>query len=209
MDNTFTRLYLLRHGETENHKGVFKYNGHNDVNVTKEGERQLAAQAERLKSLSIKAVYSSDLLRSRKGAEAVASRHGLEVITDKRLKEIHAGQWEGLSYEEVVRRFPGEAEKRFNDIVNYRIPGGGENLLDVQARSISAIDEIARRHRGEKIAVVAHGGTNRIILSGALGLPLENILKMEQDFGCLNIIDYYDGAALVKRINIEPDKDQV
>jgi broad specificity phosphatase PhoE len=69
---------------------------------------------------------------------------------------------------------------------------------------MEAIDEITHHHRGEEIAVIAHGGTNRIILSSALGLPLENLLKMEQDFGCLNIIDYYDGAAVVKRINMAP-----
>ncbi|MBE9535875.1 MAG: alpha-ribazole phosphatase [Proteobacteria bacterium] len=204
MGSDLTRLYLLRHGETENHRGIFKYNGHNDVDVTEEGERQLAAQAERLKDLHFKAVYSSDLLRARKGAQAVAAKHGLEVRPDERLKEIHAGRWEGLSYEEVIQCYPGEAEKRFNDIVNYRIPGGGENLLDVQKRAIEAIDEIARRHRGEEIAIVAHGGTNRIILSSALSLPLENLLKMEQDFGCLNIIDYYNGAAVVKRMNMAP-----
>jgi len=204
MDSDYTRLYLLRHGETENYKGVFKYNGHNDVDVTKEGERQLAAQAERLKALSIKAVYSSDLLRARKGAQAVAGRHGLEAMPDKRLREIHAGRWQGLSYEEVAERYPGEAEQRFGDIVNYRIPGGGENLMDVRKRALEAIDEIACRHRGEEIALVAHGGTNRIILSSALGLPLENLLKMEQDFGCLNIIDYYDGAVVVKGMNLPP-----
>jgi len=204
MGSDFARLYLLRHGETENYNGVFKYNGHNDVDVTEEGQRQLAAQAERLKALSLKAVYSSDLLRARKGAQAVADRHGLEVMPDERLREIHAGRWEGLSYEELDRRYPGEAEQLFGDIVNYRIPGGGENLLDVRKRAMEAVDEITHRHRGEEIAVVAHGGTNRIILSSALGLPLENILKMEQDFGCLNIIDYYDGAAVVKRINMAP-----
>jgi alpha-ribazole phosphatase len=204
MDNDFTRLYLLRHGETENYRGVFKYNGHNDVDVTREGERQLAAQAERLKDFPLREVYSSDLLRARKGAQAVAENHGLEIRLDKRLKEIHAGQWEGLSYEEVAERYPGEPEQRFNDIVNYRIPGGGENLLDVQKRAMEAIDEITHHHRGEEIAVIAHGGTNRIILSSALGLPLENLLKMEQDFGCLNIIDYYDGTAVVKRINMAP-----
>jgi alpha-ribazole phosphatase/probable phosphoglycerate mutase len=204
MDSDCTRLYLLRHGETDNYNGIFKYNGHNDVDVTEEGVRQLEAQAERLKEIPLKAVYSSDLLRSLKGAQAVADHHGIEVRTDGRIKEIHAGRWEGLSYEEVANLYSGEAEQRFNDIVNFRIPGGGENLLDVQKRALEAIEEITLRHRGAEIALVAHGGTNRIILASALGLPLENILRMEQDFGCLNIIDYYDGIAVVKRINMVP-----
>ena len=205
MDKGCTRVYLLRHGETVNHKGLFKYNGQNDVDVTPQGEAQLAAQAERLKGLPLAAVYSSDLTRAKKGARAIAGRHSLEAGTDPRLREISAGRWEGLSYDEVAAKFPEEAEERFRDIVHYRIKEGGENLLDVRGRSMAAISEIVERHRGEEVAVVAHGGVNRIILCEAMGLALENLLRMEQDFGCLNMIDYYDGTAVVRLLNLKPD----
>jgi broad specificity phosphatase PhoE len=94
MDNDFTRLYLLRHGETENYRGVFKYNGHNDVDVTREGERQLAAQAERLKDFPLRAVYSSDLLRARSRSSAltilstIGSREGEKISL-----MFKKGQW--------------------------------------------------------------------------------------------------------------------
>lgn len=202
MDSCFTRIYLLRHGETANYNGVFKYNGHYDVDVTKPGMRQLARQADRLKNQPISAVYSSDLTRALRGAGIIASAHNLEVVQDRRLREIHAGRWEGLSVAEVRAKFGGELETRFDDIVNYRVKGGGENLPDVRERARKALAEITERHRGEELALVAHGGINRIILCDALGLDLENILRIEQDFGCLNIIDYYDGTAVVRLVNL-------
>lgn len=199
-----TRIYLLRHGETVNTKGEFRYNGHYDVDVTEEGQKQLSLQGQKLKSCPIAKIYSSGLLRSLKGASAIASATGVDVHHDERFKEIAAGRWEGLTMKEVLDKFPDEFEVRFQDIVNYRILDGGENLIDVRNRAISAISEIVERHKGEEVAIVGHGGTNRIILCEATGLDLKNLLRLEQDFGCMNIIDYYDGTSVVKLLNQRP-----
>jgi alpha-ribazole phosphatase/probable phosphoglycerate mutase len=65
-----------------------------------------------------------------------------------------------------------------------------------------AIGEIVAAHPGEDVLIVGHGGVNRTILLGAIGAPLERLFHIEQDFGCLNIIDYYpDGIAVVKLLN--------
>jgi len=198
-----TRIYLLRHGETVNSRGVFKFNGHFDVDVTEEGSRQLSLQAQRLKNRPIRYVYSSDLKRAVKGAEIIASTLSAKAITDRRLREISAGNWEGLSASEVQEKYPEDFKSRYSDIVNFRIPGG-ENLLDVRKRSLAAISEILDRHKGEETAIVAHGGINRVILSDAIGLDLKNILRIEQEFGCLNIIDYLEGTSLVRLLNMSP-----
>jgi len=199
-----TRIYLLRHGETVNTKGEFRYNGHYDVDVTEEGEKQLSLQAQKIRNRPISRIYSSSLVRSVKGASAISCATGVDVHHDERLKEIAAGRWEGLTMKEVLDRFPDEFETRFDDIVNYRILDGGENLLDVRNRAISAISEIVERHKGEEVAIVGHGGTNRIIICEATGLDLKNLLRIEQDFGCMNIIDYYNGTSVVKLLNQRP-----
>lgn len=199
-----TRIYLLRHGETVNTKGEFRYNGHYDVDVTEKGEKQLSLQGRKLESRPIAKIYSSGLLRSVKGASAIASATGSDVHHDERLKEIAAGRWEGLTMKEVLEKFPDEFETRFEDIVNYRIQGGGENLIDVRNRAISAISDIVERHKGEEVAIVGHGGVNRVILCEATGLDLKNLLRIEQDFGCMNIIDYYDSTSVIKLLNQLP-----
>lgn len=204
MDEKGTKVYLLRHGETQNYNGVFKYNGHIDVDVTAKGHEQLEIQAERLKAFPVKAIYASDLKRSVNGAEKIADTLSIEVCQDPRLREINAGRWEGLSYQEVFEKYPDEAIGRFSDIVNYRIPGGGENLLDVQRRAGEAMSEIIGKHKDEEVAVVAHGGINRIILCDAMKLGLENILRIEQDFGCLNIVEYHETGGVVRLMNLRP-----
>lgn len=199
MNEYSTRLYLVRHGEVVNH-GEFRYNGHIDIDITERGLGQMRAAAERLKDEPIKGVYSSGLIRTVKGAEEIARRHNIKPVSDERLKELSAGRWEGLTFAEVKERYPDEAHVRFEDLVNYRIKEG-ESLRDLEGRVIPAIKEIIERHKGEAAAIVAHGGVNRVILCHALNLGLENFFRLEQDYGCLNIIDFYDNTAVVRLVN--------
>ncbi|MEK6725433.1 MAG: histidine phosphatase family protein [Deltaproteobacteria bacterium] len=201
MDDRATRLFLVRHGEVTNHRGEFRYNGHIDIDLTERGLSQMKVVAHRLSDEPIKGIYSSDLIRTIRGAEAIANRHGISPVADARLKEVAAGRWEGLTFNEVHERFPDESHVRFEDLVNYRIKEGGESLRDVAARVIPALNEIVSRHRGENAVIVAHGGVNRVILCHALNLPLENFFRLEQDYGCLNIIDFFDGTAVVRLVN--------
>lgn len=87
------------------------------------------------------------------------------------------------------------------DLINHRVPEG-ERLLDVEARVMPVIEEIVESHRGQNMLVVGHGGVNRIVLLNAIGAPLTCMFNIEQNYGCLNIIDYYsDGRATVKLLN--------
>jgi broad specificity phosphatase PhoE len=117
------------------------------------------------------------------------------------LRELNIGVWEGLTWQEIAQRWPTEWQARLSDLVNYRVPQG-ENLLDVEARVMPVIAEIVERHKWQEILVVGHGGVNRIVLLNAIGAPLAGMFNIEQNYGCLNIIDYYsDGRAAVKLLN--------
>ena len=76
----------------------------------------------------------------------------------------------------------------------------GESTLEVKERAMKTFNEIVSEHEGESIALVAHGGINRVILCELLGIPLENIFRIEQDFAALNIIELWD-YPVVKHIN--------
>lgn len=208
-----TRLYLIRHGQVVNHH-EFRYNGHFDVDITDIGIQEMKNLAEFLvnwlhssnNSPPISAIYSSDLKRAVKGARVIGDRLGFKPVTVSAFRELSMGRWEGLTREEASRCFPDEAEFRFRDIVHYRVKGG-ENLYDLKERVVPALEEILARHKGEGIVLVAHGGVNRVILCNAMGLSLENFYKIEQDYGCLNIIDYLeDGIKIVKLLNGGPNQ---
>jgi len=205
MDISLTRLYLIRHGQVINHH-EFRYNGHFDVDITHIGIQQMEKLADYLTGETISAIYSSDLQRAVKGARIIGDRLGFKPVMVHAFRELSLGRWEGLTREEASQRFPDEAEFRFRDIVNYRVKGG-ENLYDLKERVIPAMDEILKRHKGDGVVLVAHGGVNRVILCDAMGLPLENFYRIEQDYGCLNVIDYLeDGIKIVKLLNGGPNQ---
>jgi broad specificity phosphatase PhoE len=122
------------------------------------------------------------------------------VKTRPDLKEISFGDWDGMPLEEIERAYPGELDKRYADIAGYR-PPNGENMTDVSKRVISCLPEILREEAGKNILIVAHGGVNRLIICDALGLPVKSLFNIQQDYGCLNIIDYYPENRLVRLVN--------
>lgn len=195
-----TRIYLIRHGQVAGYEEK-RYNGHADVLLTAEGEAQFGLLQLRLKKKSISAVYSSDLVRCRSGAQLLAASHDLEVQVDAQLRELNIGDWEGKTWSELQAQYPQEWQARLDDIVNYQVPQG-ESLSDLAARVRPVIARIVAAHCGEEVVVVAHGGVNRVILLEAIGAPLDRLFAIEQSYGCLNIIDYYaDGNAVVQLLN--------
>jgi len=195
-----TRIYLIRHGEVAG-AGVPRYNGHSDVALSERGEEQYHLLRERFADARITACYTSDLSRCRRGGEILGQHLGVEPIADPALRELNIGIWEGMTWAEIQESWPAEWQERLADIVNYRVTDG-ENLLDLEARIMPAIERIIERHRGEDVLVVAHGGANRVILLNAIGAPLSALFNIEQNFCCLNIIDYFqDGNRVVRLLN--------
>ena len=195
-----TRIYLIRHGEVEGAE-MPRYNGQMDVALSTRGREQYQAMAERLSGEKITACYSSDLTRCTWGAGLIAPRLGIEPQETSHLRELNIGDWEGMTWRELMTKYPVEWQARLDDIVNYRVPNG-ENLLDVSNRVMPVIDRIVEDHRGNEVLVVGHGGVNRVILLNAIGAPLSALFNIEQNYCCLNIIDYYaDGKTVVKLLN--------
>jgi alpha-ribazole phosphatase len=195
-----TRIYLIRHGQVAGHDQP-RYNGQADVGLTDVGLEQYHVLKERLAGNPLSACYTSDLSRCAIGAKIICGRFGIEPVRRPELRELNIGVWEGLTWQEIAQRWPMEWQARLSDLVNYRVPQG-ENLLDVEARVMPVIAEIVERHKGQEILVVGHGGVNRIVLLNAIGAPLAGMFNIEQNYGCLNIIDYYaDGRATVKLLN--------
>jgi alpha-ribazole phosphatase len=195
-----TRLYLIRHGEVEG-AGTPRYNGHADVTLTDRGRAQYLALRDRLADTRLAAIYSSDLSRCVWGAELIAQQHSLTPLLRRELRELHIGDWEGLTWDEIHRRWPREWAARLADLVNFRVPGG-ESTQDLHDRAIPTLKDIIARHPGEEVLIVGHGGMNRVILLDAMGAPLNSLFRIEQNYACLNIVDYFsDGNPVVKLLN--------
>ncbi len=201
-----TRLYLCRHGEVCGADGAVRpanrrYNGHRDVDITDEGVRQMERLRDMLLDKPVDAVYCSDLIRTIKGAEIIGGPHGAKAISRAEFRERGVGLWEGKSFDEIEAAYPEDWKAWLSDIVHF-VPPGGESLLGLSARVIPALNETLAAHKGKEVVLIGHGGVNRIILSHALGLEIKNIFRIEQHYGALNIIDFYeDGMPVVKLLN--------
>ncbi len=194
-----TRLYLVRHGRVaEGH--AHRYHGHNDIGLSPQGEKQLEDLAAQLQKVPLKAVYASDLTRSLSGAEIICRGRGLTPQAVPEFREVSFGVWEGLSFGDILEQYPVQLEARLKNLSKFRIPGG-ESLEDVEARALPRLRELRERHEGAAFLIVAHAGVNRVILCEALDLSLDHVFRMEQNYGCLNIIDYFPDLAVVRLMN--------
>jgi len=182
-----TVIYLVRHGSVVDAESR-RFIGHLDVPLSPLGERQLEALARRLAGVALAAVYSSDLRRTRRSAEILAAPHGLVPVELPALREFAMGRWEGLTAEQI-RAQDGEAfDAWLASMGSFQFPQG-ENLAQVAERAWAAFERVVAAHPGERVAVVAHGGTNRAILCRALGVRLDRILALGQEYAALSALE--------------------
>jgi len=163
-------LYLIRHGESA-HNAAGRIQGQADPPLSALGERQAAALAGALKDRPIEAVYASPLRRAWDTARPLAEKLNLDVRPLDGLMELHAGVFQGLTWEEVRRDHAEAAERWAGPDADYRIPGG-ETRRELMTRGRAALEAIRSGGHGEA-AVVAHGGILAAALKSLLGIPAE------------------------------------
>ncbi|MGA2985092.1 MAG: histidine phosphatase family protein [Terriglobia bacterium] len=194
---TTCRLLLVRHATAE---GNGRFQGQRDVSLTSAGRRELRLLGEKCSQHPIRAVYSSDLRRARQTANAVAGKIGLRVEVRPELREMHFGEWEGLSWNQIARRFPRLASLWMERFPHQAIPGA-EPLSQFKKRIAAGVREVVAANRGQCALIVTHAGVIRFTLGKVLGLPARNLFRLAQDSCALNIIDYLESGAIVRCIN--------
>jgi 2,3-bisphosphoglycerate-dependent phosphoglycerate mutase len=166
-----TRVFAIRHGETD-WNTVGRIQGHLDLPLNANGRQQAARLGRALAGEAIDAVVSSDLLRARETADAVARGHGLAVATDTGLRERGFGIFEGLTHDEIVVRWP-EAAARWRRRDPAFGADGGEVLNAFHARCIAAATRICALHPGRTVVLVAHGGVMDCLYRAASRIALD------------------------------------
>jgi alpha-ribazole phosphatase len=197
-----TIVYLIRHGSVEGAE-TRRFIGHLDVPLSALGVRQAEALARQLAGIRLEAIYSSDLARTRRTAEILAAPHGLNPLERPELREFAMGLWEGLTAEEIRALDPQAFARWMADVAGYRFPQG-ESLQDLEARAWPAFERIVAAHPGASVALVAHGGTNRMILCRALGLGPERLLALGQEYAALSALEWTGTRWTLRLLNASP-----
>ena len=160
-----TRLIAVRHGETAWNVDT-RIQGQLDIGLNATGIWQAQRAGSALADEPIGVVYASDLSRAWQTAEEIARPHGLAVQPEPRLRERAFGNMEGLSFAEIEATLPAQA-KRWRERDPEFEPEGGESLLTFRDRVTGVAAELAARHPGELVVLVAHGGVMDVLYRAA------------------------------------------
>lgn len=194
------KIYLIRHGETDSNKG-HRFQGRMNLPLNAKGMQQVAGLVEHLQKLPVDAIYCSSMLRACMTAAPVAMSKNIAYHPLELLQEVSFGDWEGLEYGEINRRWPKEMEA-FLTRPGEWIPPHGESFHDVEKRCQEAFDYIFAREGHEKnIAIVSHGGIIRVQLCMLLGIPLNNLWKLSVHNVSISTLNDWQGNMVAEVIN--------
>lgn len=171
-----TRIILVRHGQSEsNLKGIFT--GQLDYSLTDLGERQAEKMAEYLDKLKIDAIFSSDLSRAVVTANKIATRQGVEVVKSPAFREINAGVWQGMEFDDIVSTYPKSYEVWKQDLAKSH-PDGGESCKETYERAVAKLKEIIKENDGKTICIVFHAVVLRCVASYLYGKGAKGVGKI-------------------------------
>lgn len=145
-------------------------------------------------------IVSSPLARARRTAEAVADATGAAMLVDDDLAETDFGDWEGLTFAEVMARWPATMTAWTTSADT--APPGGESLASAARRALAALDRLLDAHQGKMIVVVSHVTPIKTIVCRALLAPPAALFRIHLDVASLSEVDWFaDGPALLKSLN--------
>ena len=180
-----TRIIAVRHGETAWNVDA-RIQGQLDIGLNDTGRWQARRVGEALANEPITAVYSSDLGRAHETAQAVAEVAGIPVVADEGLRERSFGIFEGKTFDEIHETWPDHAHNWRKRIPEWEPPEGGESLLQLRERVTRTMQELAARHPGQQIVVVAHGGVLDTLYRVATGQEVNSPRTWELPNGAIN-----------------------
>jgi alpha-ribazole phosphatase/probable phosphoglycerate mutase len=171
------------------------------MGLSETGRKQMEQVAEYLKSEPISAVYTSPRSRAREGAKILASTvsKGILAVAED-LREIDFGDFEGLTYDEIAGRNPELYRIWMENPTEVLFPNG-ESFPEMRDRVLKAFDAIRRKHDGQTVVLVAHGGVNRTLLAHVLQMPDNCIFRLAQDYAAMNLMEFMQGFPVVRLLN--------
>jgi broad specificity phosphatase PhoE len=185
------RLLLIRHGESEGNAEL-RLQGQGEYPLTERGLEQSLLVAERLRRLSLAALYSSPIRRARLMAEVIGEATGLEVTELPGVEEYDFGELSGMTFRELVEKHP-EIVEQYRRGPDYPSFPGAEDREAFRRRVCEALWGVAKRHPGASAAVVAHAGPIGAFCLEVLGLPDRRPLPLRIQNGSITVVEVRDG----------------
>lgn len=195
-------LHLIRHGMNDYAKKQRLAGRLLGIHLNEQGRAEVAALAEALKDVPLKAIYSSPLDRAMQTAQIVAKVHGLQVEKRPNLIETALGDWEGKSVKRLSR------DKRWRQLQEhpsqFRFPGG-EWMVAQQARLVTEVQSLCERHKAQDhFAIVGHADPLKLIIAYFIGLPLDSFQRLGMETASVSTLEFGAQETRLLRMNWKP-----
>ncbi len=193
-----TVVLLVRHGQTPT-TGKLLPGRAPGLHLSEVGQAQAAAVGERLAKLKkVDAIYASPLERTRETAGAIAKALGMKVKLDRGLLEADIGDWTGQELKVVAKTPEWKIVHSYPS--GFRFPGG-ESFVEMQSRTVTAIERLRKAHPGQTIVAVSHADTIKAAVAHALGTHLDLFQRIVISPCSVTSIAYGDGGPTVLSVN--------
>lgn len=192
-----TKVILIRHGETE-WSYQKRYCGFTDIELNEKGRQQARRLLKRLSKEKIHKVYSSDMKRTVQFAKIVFKDLPVEELLD--LREMNLGIFEGLTYQDIMEKYPRVYGEWLGSPLDIIIPRG-EGLKILARRVRKALRRILYQNSNKTVAVFTHGGPIRVISCDILKLDLKEIWQIEIGLASISIIEFVKVKGKIHLLN--------
>lgn len=205
----FTRLHLIRHGQTDWNKKKLIQGILDDIPLNAEGLQQAEATAQHLQQrYQVDVVYASQALRAQQTAEKISQLIQTNLHITGSLNEIDFGDFSGSTIFEIEEKFPVyfEAFRHFVDTNRSQgtsrptIPNG-ESISQIEKRIAIFLSEVLSKQRGKQIAVVSHGSFIKCMLTHFSGESLHNYMPYWVENASISVVDLYGEIPVIRRLN--------
>lgn len=196
-------VVLIRHGRTTANAAGTLAGRMPGVRLDEVGTKQAARTAERLAQVPLAAVVSSPLERCRQTARALLRGRDLTLATEKALTECDYGEWQGRPLKELAQEPLWRTVQVQPSAATFP---GGESMLAMQARAVSAVRrldaDMEREHGAHAVWVaVSHGDLIKSVLADALGMHLDLFQRLHVDPASVSVVRYTESRPFVMATN--------
>lgn len=191
-------MILVRHGETVwNREG--RVQGFSDTDLSDTGVKQARRLALSLKATPIHAIYSSPLIRACDTARIINEYHDAPIYFEPGLMEMNQGDFEGLTFQELMACEKGFLQKWLSDPAFVQMPNG-ESFIEVQQRAWKVIESVI--HKAETALVVSHNFTIAAIICKIKNISLSDFRKVCVYTASRTLVKFENGAASIESFNV-------
>jgi 2,3-bisphosphoglycerate-dependent phosphoglycerate mutase/probable phosphoglycerate mutase len=193
------RLLLARHGATD-WNDENRYQGRTDLPLSVRGIAQATQLGEWLAAEQPTAIIHSGSQRTADTIAHAIPVFAAPVIADPRWVEIDHGDWEGLTYHDLLAQHPQQAHAHWADPWHIAAPQG-ETLQQVSERVEAATDHLLATYAGRTVLLVAHATSLQLLLCRLLGGDPTQYWRWKLDLGSLSCIELYASGPIVNWLN--------